>query len=304
MVDWSEKCWKEMLIYQRKSSIAEDMLDMIAAWLDLKPGMTTVDIGCGLGYMGYTYWPYFGQGGGYIGVDVNLNLLGEARGAAKKWSQGGQALFISGDAYHLPIADNSADLVMCQAVLQHMDKPEAVLAEMVRLARPGGLIFCQEPDNLSTLLSENYTSLPARTVEEHLLADKVHRLAVAGRIKLGRGDWTVGIKIPKLMHDLGLADIRIRKNDRVTCLLPPYDDPLQQIQLDSIKKQWLNDERHKRWTEELEEEFLAGGGQPQEFDSYREIDKRIMSIFRQQIEKGEYFACGSAHFYFVKGIKP
>jgi len=277
---------------------------MIAAWLDLKPGMTAVDIGCGLGYMGYTYWPYFGQEGGYIGVDINLNLLGEARGAAEKWAQGGQALFIAGDVYQLPIADNSADLVVCQAVLQHMDKPEAVLAEMVRIARPSGLIFCQEPDNLSTLLSENYTSLPARTVAEHLLADKVHRLAVAGRTLLGRGDWAVGIKIPKLMHDLGLADIKIRKNDRVTCLLPPYDDPLQQIQLDNIKKQWLNDERHKHWTEELEEEFLTGGGQQEEFESYREIDKRIMSVFRQQIEKGEYFACGSAHFYFVKGIKP
>lgn len=154
MVDWSEKCWKEMLIYQRKSSIAEDMLDMIAAWLDLKPGMTTVDIGCGLGYMGYTYWPYFGQGGGYIGVDVNLNLLGEARGAAKKWSQGGQALFISGDAYHLPIADSCRSVadgqfrlelhrpgtdshraVCFSAVAPGLDEPQAGMAFPAKLFR-------------------------------------------------------------------------------------------------------------------------------------------------------------------------
>jgi hypothetical protein len=105
------------------------------------------------------------------------------------------------------------------------------------------------------------------------------------------------------MHDLGLRDIRIRKNDRVTCLLPPYDDPLQQIQLDNIKKQWLNEERHQHWKDALKEEFLAGGGTKPEFDRYVEIDTKIMSVFAKQIKDGEYSACGSGHFYFVKGVK-
>lgn len=35
-IDWSEKCWKQMLVYQRKFMWLEDSLDKLAAWLDLE----------------------------------------------------------------------------------------------------------------------------------------------------------------------------------------------------------------------------------------------------------------------------
>lgn len=56
-IDWSKGRWKEMLIEQRKFMWHKDTIDKLAVWLELKPGMTAVDVGCGLGNLGYTYWP-------------------------------------------------------------------------------------------------------------------------------------------------------------------------------------------------------------------------------------------------------
>jgi ubiquinone/menaquinone biosynthesis C-methylase UbiE len=303
-IDWSDKCWKEMLVYQRESLWLEDTLDKLAAWLGLKPGMTAVDVGCGLGYMGYTYWPYFGRGGKYIGVDSSQELLKEAEQAAKDWAKDGEADFRVGDAYKLPFPDNFADLVMCQTLLIHLEKPEKALAEMVRVAKPGGLIVCKEPDNVSTMLTIRYSSVPELEIEEQLLMAKITMIYNRGRIKLGLGDWSIGRKVPRMMKKLGLTDIGIRINDRAYYLEPPYEDPLQQYHLQWAKEKYLDEERYKTRENRLREGFLAGGGDPEDFQRYRELDDRIMSAVRQQIRAGEFFECGSGDIYIIKGRKP
>ncbi len=303
-IDWSEECWKEMLVYQRKYAWFEDTLDKLATWLGLKPGMTAVDVGCGLGYLGYTYWPYFGKGGRYIGVDISSKLLQDAVKAAKEWAKNGEAYFTEGDAYKLPFADDFADLVMCQILLIHLEKPELALAEMVRVTKPGGLVMCKEPDNLSPMLAEHYWSLPELDIEEQLLLAKIALTCNKGRIKLGQGDNSIGTKVPHMMNKLGLTDIGIRLNDKVTYLEPPYEGPLQQHQLDNVKKQWLDEKRYKIWMDREKKQFLAGDGDPEEYDRYREIHDRIMLTFRQQIKDDKYFVCHSGDLYVIKGRKP
>jgi len=303
-IDWSEKCWKEMLVYQRKSMWLEDTLDKFAAWLGLKPGMTAVDVGCGLGYLGYTYWPYFGKGGRYFGVDISPELIREAEDIAKEWSKGGEASFKVGDAYNLPFPDDFADLAMCHIVLIHLEKPELALAEMIRMAKPGGLIMCQEPDNVSTMLTRQYPSMPDLEIEEQLLIAKIVITYNIGRIKLGLGDWSIGRKIPRMMKKLGLSNIGVRINDRAYYLEPPYEGPLQQYHLEWAKKKYLDENQHQTWRDQLKDGFLAGGGDPEDFRRYRELDDRIISIVRRQIEDGEYFECGSGDMYVIRGRKP
>ena len=155
-VDWSKGKWKDMLIDQRKFMWKDDTLDKLVKWLKLRQGMTAVDVGCGLGYLGYTYWPHFGKGGTYFGVDQSKGLIKEATLLSKKWAKGGKAKFIQADAYNLPFPDNFTDWVMCQVILMHLEKPKKALEEMVRIVKPGGLIMCNEPDNLSTMLSKPY----------------------------------------------------------------------------------------------------------------------------------------------------
>lgn len=303
-IDWSEKCWKEMLVDQRKSLWLEDTLDKLAAWLGLKPGMTAVDVGCGLGYLGYTYWSYFGEGGQYFGVDESEKLVKDAEKAANEWAKDGEVSFKVGDAYKLPFPDDFADLVMCQVLLIHLEKPQDALAEMIRVAKPGGLIMCQEPDNLSVLLEKWYWSLPELSIDEQLLFKKVALICNKGRIKLGQGDGSIGNKIPFMMNKLGLVEIGIRQNDAVCYIESPYEGFRQKDLLDHVKKQWLDEKRYKTWMDRERKHFLAGGGDPAEYERYREIHERNMRVFRLQIKENKYFVCGSGHIYIIKGKKP
>ena len=48
---------------------------------------------------------------------------------------------IAGDGYHLPLAGGVADLVFSSNVLEHVADSGAMVNELIRVARPGGLIY-------------------------------------------------------------------------------------------------------------------------------------------------------------------
>ena len=59
------------------------------------------------------------------------------------------ALFASvnvvGDAQQLPFADEVFDGIICQAVLEHVPRPQKVVGEMVRVLRRGGIVYVEVP---------------------------------------------------------------------------------------------------------------------------------------------------------------
>jgi SAM-dependent methyltransferase len=285
----------------------EETVAKLAAWLGLKHGMTIVDAGCGLGFLGYTYWPHFGRGGRYIGVDILPDLLRGAAAGAKKWAKKGKAFFVAGDVLKLPFPDNFADCVMCQTLLIHQENPELVLAEMARVVKPGGLVLCKEPDNISSMLAKRCSSVPEQDIETQILLKKVTLIANKGRIKLGRGDFGIGSRIPVMMKKLGLTGIDARNNDQVNLLLPPYRGPVQRHRLETMKLYMgfgREPKERRYWRERQKEEFLAGGGDLQELQHYWRIANRMRRISERQIENGEYYHCGAINIYIVKGKKP
>jgi len=50
-----------------------------------------------------------------------------------------------GDAHNIPFADNTFDAVFSVAVLEHVYNPEKVVEEMVRVLKPGGVIYSEVP---------------------------------------------------------------------------------------------------------------------------------------------------------------
>jgi ubiquinone/menaquinone biosynthesis C-methylase UbiE len=52
--------------------------------------------------------------------------------------------FEVGDAEHLPFADGEFDIAVCRFAFHHFERPETVLAEMVRVCRSGGTVAIED----------------------------------------------------------------------------------------------------------------------------------------------------------------
>jgi SAM-dependent methyltransferase/uncharacterized protein YbaR (Trm112 family) len=57
----------------------------------------------------------------------------------------GSRCSIIADGHDLPFAADSFDAVICQAVLEHVARPHACIAEMHRVLKPGGVVFIDVP---------------------------------------------------------------------------------------------------------------------------------------------------------------
>jgi len=76
----------------------------------------------------------------------------------------------------IPLEDASADVVVSVETIEHLENPRAFMRELVRLARPGGLVLVTTPNQLSllsklTLLVKNrFSAFTDRDYPAHITA--------------------------------------------------------------------------------------------------------------------------------------
>lgn len=100
----------------------------------LRPA-AVLDAGCGEGHV-LTRLPA-PRGGPTVGVDISRRALAVAQ------RQSPRAFLVQADLCRLPFRDRSFPLVCCLEVLEHQDRPEAVLAEISRVS--GGYVLLSVP---------------------------------------------------------------------------------------------------------------------------------------------------------------
>ena len=104
-------------------------------WLPGGPKLAWCDVGCGTGALAHTVLASMNPER-VLGVDPSAEYLAAAdRGAADARFTG-----ITGNATALPAGDGEFDRVVSALVLNFVPQPERALAEMRRIARPGGCI--------------------------------------------------------------------------------------------------------------------------------------------------------------------
>lgn len=105
----------------------------------LKPGEVVLDLGSGGGFDSFLAARQVGEAGSVIGVDMTPEMLSKARANAAK---GGYANveFRLGEIENLPVADNTADVVISNCVINLSPDKRRVFAEAYRALKPGGRI--------------------------------------------------------------------------------------------------------------------------------------------------------------------
>ena len=108
----------------------------------LKPQPETVilDVACGPGALVLALAP--GVRFAY-GMDLTPEMLLQARQFQAE-KQIANAAFFCGEGEKIPHADATFDLVSCQYAFHHIPKPEVVIQEMARVAKPDGRLFLDD----------------------------------------------------------------------------------------------------------------------------------------------------------------
>jgi ubiquinone/menaquinone biosynthesis C-methylase UbiE len=115
-----------------RDALYGEMSDLLLLPALLDPGVTVGDLGCGSGRVAATIAPFVHA---VVGVDSSPEMLDVAR-ARLAGSENVQ--LVHGRIEQLPLDSASLDIALVVHLLHHVVDPNAALAEVARVLRPGG----------------------------------------------------------------------------------------------------------------------------------------------------------------------
>ena len=101
-----------------------------------RPGLTVLDLGCGAGFPLLELAQRLGPAGRVVGIDPWEAGLLRAREKASTYGAD-RAHLVRAVGEHLPLRDDSVDLVVSNNGLNNVSDGAIVLAECLRVCRPG-----------------------------------------------------------------------------------------------------------------------------------------------------------------------
>lgn len=191
---------------------AETMLDHIG----VQPGWRCLDLGCGpMGILG-ALSRRVGEMGQVVAADINPDQLDAARELMQ--STGLTNIeFVQVDAFDSGLPSESFDLVHVRFLFSPLGRDEALMQELLRLVRPGGVVVAQEADECS------YICYPPQEAWERLKALTAAAFARSG------GDASAGRRMYGLFRKAGLEQVEAR----AAALALPAGHPYRRWPLES-----------------------------------------------------------------------
>jgi len=194
--------------FTRIAATMRESGEALVASLEIRPGLTVLDLGCG---DGTTALPAARRGADVLGVDIASNLVdaGNARAKAEGLTN---CRFQQGDATNLSeLADRTFDLVVSIFGAMFAPRPFDVAKEMVRVTRPGGRIVMgnwipNDPTLVAQILKissaysppppEGFVSPMTWGVESHVIERFAAAGVPSGKIAFVKDTYTFNAPVP------------------------------------------------------------------------------------------------------------
>ena len=182
-----------------------------AALAALQPGEVVLDLGSGGGFDCFIAGRKVGAAGRVIGVDMTAEMLGKARKNTASYRQQtglDNVEFRLGEIEHLPVADNSVDVIISNCVINLSPDKAQVWREIARVLKPGGRVAVSDMALLKPL--------PADVLKmvEALVG------CVAGAVLVS--------ETGRMAREAGLADIVLKSKPGYVDAMNHFEDPLYQ----------------------------------------------------------------------------
>jgi ubiquinone/menaquinone biosynthesis C-methylase UbiE len=105
----------------------------------MEPGETVLDLGAGAGFDCFLAAQAVGDAGRVVGVDMTPEMVEKARANVAK-NDATNVEFRLGEIEHLPVADESVDVVISNCVVNLSPDKQQVFDEAFRVLEPGGRV--------------------------------------------------------------------------------------------------------------------------------------------------------------------
>ncbi len=162
----------------------------------VRPGMRVLDAGAGSGAASLALARKVGPTGQVVALERSRQRAAHAQAAARREGLGQVVSVVCGDLGRAPLPEGAFDLVFCRFVFEYLAQPAQALAELRRVARPGGRVVVVDLDG------NGLFHHPVPPVVEQGLA------RLQGALQ-GRLDPLIGRKLFSLFKAEGLKDVKV-----------------------------------------------------------------------------------------------